>query len=75
MVGMVNTCRDMVDYKRMSIYKKSPAQQKYLKRMYAARAKDDDKCCDCAGCDKCTGFVAGCKCDILSGEELRKYRR
>lgn len=59
----------------MSIYKKSEAQQRYLRRMYAARAKDDDKCCDCAGCDKCPGFVARCTCDIMKASDLKKYRR
>lgn len=46
----------------MSHYKMSPGQKHYLKRRAIAE-KRNARCCDCRGCDTCTGFVTGCTCD------------
>lgn len=51
----------------------SRAQQQFLASMYAQKAEDAKKNCDCPGCPMCKGHVPGCVCDIdLSGLYLRK---
>ena len=54
-------------------YLYSEAQKKYLRRMHAEEA-ELERGCDCPGCDKCSGFVSGCKCDT-DMDALRKARK
>lgn len=53
----------------MSQYITTPAQSAYLKRR-AIMNKKNARCCDCAGCDKCKGFVTGCLCDEESIHDI-----
>ena len=43
-------------------YEMSEAAKRFLRRKYAAD-RDLEKCCDCPGCDTCTGFKRNCPCD------------
>lgn len=38
------------------------AQSRFLRRR-AAEKREMETCCDCTGCDTCTGFVRNCTCD------------
>jgi hypothetical protein len=40
----------------------SEAQRRYLRKKFA-KEREEEKGCDCPGCDKCAGFVRNCTCD------------
>lgn len=43
-------------------YRYTEAQQKFLRRK-RAKEREEEKGCDCPGCDKCAGHVRNCTCD------------
>ena len=57
----------------MNQYETSAAQQAYLRKMHSQK-REAEGTCDCPGCDKCTGFVRNCECDLLSMAEVKAIR-
>lgn len=43
-------------------YEYTEAQRRFLRRKFA-EDRELETSCDCAGCDKCRGFVRNCTCD------------